>query len=138
MWNVPSLSGLSVLVVDDDPDARALVEQLLDESRAEVLLAASARRALDICSRQRIDILISDLAMPEMDGIEMVKRLSSQPDGEKILAIALTAFAHLDDRQAALQQGFDYFASKPVDAAELMRTDRRMRLATDGIKFRPG
>ena len=119
-WRVPNLSGLSVLIVDDDPDARVLVEQMLDGSGAEILLAASAQRALDICGRQRIDILISDIGMPEMDGLEMIRQLRSHEGGRSLLAIALTAFAHLEDRQAVLREGFDFFTSKPVDVGELM------------------
>jgi len=130
-WRVPNLSGLSVLIVDDDPDARVLVEQMLDGSGAEILLAASAQRALDICSRQRIDILISDIGMPEMDGLEMIRQLRSHEGGRNLLAIALTAFAHLEDRQAALREGFDFFTSKPVDVGELMVIVRKcfLRLA---------
>ena len=119
-WTVPNLSGLSVLVVDDHSDARMLVERMLEGSGAEILLAASATRALDICKRQRIDILISDLGMPEMDGLEMIRQMRAREDGRSLMAIAVTAFAHLEDRQVALRQGFDFLATKPVDAGELM------------------
>ena len=119
-WTVPNLSGLSVLVVDDHSDARMLVERMLEGSGAEILLAASAKRALDICKRQKIDILISDLGMPEMDGLEMIRQMRAREDGRSLMAIAVTAFAHLEDRQAALRQGFDFLATKPVDAGELM------------------
>ena len=119
-WSVPNLSGLSVLIVDDDPDARVLLEHILDGSGAEIFLASSARSALDICNRQKVDILISDLAMPEMDGLEMIRQLKFQENGRHVLAIALTAFAHLEDRQTALREGFDFFASKPLNAAELI------------------
>ena len=119
-WTVPNLSGLSVLVVDDHSAARMLVERMLEGSGAEILLAASAKRALDICKRQKIDILISDLGMPEMDGLEMIRQMRAREDGRSLMAIAVTAFAHLEDRQAALRQGFDFLATKPVDAGELM------------------
>ena len=119
-WSVPNLSGLSVLIVDDDPDARVLLDRMLDGSGAETLLAASAKNTLDICNRRNVDILISDLGMPEMDGLEMMRRLRAHEKGGSLLAIALTAFAHLDDRQAALRAGFNFFTSKPVDVAELM------------------
>ncbi|MGA7214703.1 MAG: response regulator [Terrimicrobiaceae bacterium] len=111
---------MSVLVVDDHSDARMLVERMLEGSGAEILLAASAKRALDICKRQKIDILISDLGMPEMDGLEMIRQMRAREDGRSLMAIAVTAFAHLEDRQAALRQGFDFLATKPVDAGELM------------------
>ena len=119
-WTVPNLSGLSVLVVDDHSDARMLVERMLEGSGAEIPLAASAKRALDICKRQKIDILISDLGMPDMDGLEMIRQMRALEDGRSLMTIAVTAFAHLEDRQAALRQGFDFLATKPLDAGELM------------------
>lgn len=116
------LRGLKILVVDDEADARELVRLLLRECQATIITAASFGEAIERFEREQPDVLISDIGMPEHDGYELVERLRSAGGqrGETIPAIALTAFARPEDRQRALDAGFQAHVVKPVQAAELI------------------
>jgi chemotaxis family two-component system sensor kinase Cph1 len=118
----PELSGLRVMVVDDEPDARELVTTLLEASGVEVTAAGSAHEVLALMPRVLPDILISDIGMPNMDGYELVQKLRELPaaSGGRTIAVALTAFARSEDRSRAFLAGFDMYLPKPVDPAELM------------------
>jgi signal transduction histidine kinase/ActR/RegA family two-component response regulator len=115
------LRGVRVLVVDDEWDAGELVRILLERAGAEVTTAASAREALDALSRMKPDILVSDIGMPEEDGISLIRKVRALPDsgGGKVPALALTAFARPDDRRQTLMNGFQIHLAKPVDPTEL-------------------
>lgn len=109
------LSGLSVLVVDDEPDTRQLLERILSDSGATVLAAESAESALSIIRKQVPDVLISDIGMPGIDGHELLRRIRRlNIDATNLPAIALTAFARLKDRTEALDAGYMTHLSKPV------------------------
>ena len=124
MVHTTELVGLKVLVVDDQPDARLLVERVLTDSGAEVLAAATAEEAIAFVKARRPDVLLSDIGMPDLDGFELLRRVRalSPGDGGKIPAIALTAFARSEDRTRALRAGFLVHVSKPVDPGELVAT----------------
>jgi PAS domain S-box-containing protein len=120
--NGPSLAGLKILVVDDEADARQLVEQLLRDCHAEVHSAKSAAEALVLLEKVRPDILLSDIGMPECDGyqfIQQVRRLSAERGG-KTPAVALTAFARTEDRIRTMVAGYQVHLSKPVEPHELL------------------
>jgi PAS domain S-box-containing protein len=114
------LSGLKVLVVDDEIDARELIKRVLAGAHAEVVTASSAEEALKIVDGA--DVLISDIGMPEMDGFELLRRVRAMTAtrGSKIPAIALTAFARSEDRTRALMAGYQVHISKPVSTPELI------------------
>ncbi len=116
------LRGLKVLVVDDDADARELVARVLAESRADVVIAASAAEALPLVERERPDVLVSDIGMPDVDGYELLRRVRAlgESRGGRVPAIALTAFARPEDRTRALRSGFLGHVTKPVGSAELV------------------
>jgi len=115
------LSNLVVLVVDDEPDSRELLHRLLCDCGATVITAASAAEALAEKDKQRPDILISDIGMPEIDGYQLLRSLRA--NGEvRFPAIALTAFARSEDRTRALLAGYVAHVSKPVEPAELIAT----------------
>jgi CheY-like chemotaxis protein len=124
------LSGMKVLVVDDEPDARQLLEQILLACGARVQLAADAEQALELLRGDRPDVLVSDIGMPNTDGFELIRRVRAQADADlsRVPAVALTAFTRRDDERRALREGFDRYLPKPVDAtalvAELARTVR--------------
>jgi PAS domain S-box-containing protein len=119
---VVDLSGVRALVVDDEADARALVKRVLESNRALVLTAASADEAIEVMQRESLDVLLSDIGMPEHDGYELLRRVRSLPasQGGAIPAVALTAFARSEDRRRALMAGFQLHVSKPVEPAELL------------------
>jgi len=119
---VRDMRGVSVLVVDDDRDARELIARILADCQASVRLAASARAAYDLLRAEPPDLLISDLGMPEVDGLELLSWVRQLPReaGGQVAAIALTAFARSEDRLKALEAGFSAHVSKPVEQTELM------------------
>ncbi len=116
------LSGVSVLVVDDDRDARELIARILTDCHARVRIAASAREAFDALRADLPDLLISDLGMPEVDGFELLSWVRSlgRDRGGLLPAVALTAFARSEDRLRALEAGFNSHISKPVEPSELI------------------
>jgi PAS domain S-box-containing protein len=117
------LSGLKILFVDDEPDARNLVKRLLEQYGAEVAIAENATVALDRIVHFCPDLLISDIGMPNVDGYEFLRRLrSSRDETAMVPAIALTAFARSEDRTRALLAGYMHHVSKPIEPSELLAT----------------
>jgi PAS domain S-box-containing protein len=115
-----TLSGVRVLVVEDDADSRALLEKILRDCGAAVTAAASAAEAFTAFSRERPDILVSDIGMPEEDGYSLLKRIRATENGDaQVPAIALTALARAEDRRRALLSGFQMHLAKPVEPTEL-------------------
>jgi signal transduction histidine kinase/ActR/RegA family two-component response regulator len=118
----PSIAGTSVLVVDDDEQTREVVAAHLLGCQASVLTAASAEQALDLLHRERVDVLLADIGMPDVDGYSLIRRLRASPIAAvaAIPAAALTAFVRDDDRQRALDAGFQLHLAKPVDERSLL------------------
>jgi PAS domain S-box-containing protein len=116
------LDGLKVLVVDDEVDTRELFKAGIGQCGAEVLTAGSAREALATLEEMRPDLLISDIGMPGEDGYELIRQVRALPAerGGRIPAIALTAYARMEDRLRALRAGYQMHISKPVELAELV------------------
>jgi PAS domain S-box-containing protein len=118
-----ALNGVRVLVVDDEADARDVVRRLLAGAGAQVLTAASAAEALALLEDQHADVLVSDIGMPGEDGYELIRKVRMMGGGiGSIRAVALTAFARLDDRTRAMLAGYQMHLAKPVDARELIVT----------------
>ncbi len=117
-----SLSGLKVLVVDDEPDARDLLRRLLERRHATVITAGSAIDGLQLLQQEKPDVLVSDIGMPMVDGYEFITQVRSlgAEHGGDLPAIALTAFARADDRARALRAGYTVHLSKPVEPANLI------------------
>ena len=115
------LRGARLLVVDDDDDARELLSIILQEAGAEVSTAASANEALEAFERERPDVLVSDIGMPDGDGYSLIRRVRSLEgqSGAKVPAVALTAFARAEDRGEALGSGFQAHLLKPSEPGEL-------------------
>jgi len=117
-----SLDGLKLLVVDDEADARRLLKRVFSDHGGAVTLAVSAFDALELARRERYDIIISDIGMPQMDGYALMRQIREMP-GERdrpTPAIALTAFARPDDRARALAAGYQIHTAKPVIPADLV------------------
>jgi signal transduction histidine kinase/CheY-like chemotaxis protein len=117
-----SLEGLAVLVVDDDDQSRAIVAEYLHDHQAVVLTAASAGQAIEMLQRERVDVLLADIAMPGEDGYSLIReiRRNRMVANWSIPAAALTSLARDEDRQHALQAGFQLHISKPVDPRSLI------------------
>jgi PAS domain S-box-containing protein len=117
-----NLAGVKVLVVDDEPDTRALVARLLKDRMASVITAGSAAEALDKIQAERPDVLVSDIGMPNEDGYTLMRRVRSlgAEHGGNVTAIALTAYARAEDRMRSIRAGFQLHIPKPVEPAELI------------------
>ena len=126
---VASLNGVSVLVVDDDEESRAIVAEYLSGQQAHVITAASAVQAFDVLRHQHVDVLLADIAMPEEDGYSLIKQIRASASGDTatIPAAALTSFARDEDRQHALEAGFHMHVAKPVDPRRLVETITALR-----------
>jgi CheY-like chemotaxis protein len=122
--SLPDLSGLLVLAVDDDRDARVLVSEILELAGARVLVAASAAEALAMLEKETPDVVVADLGMPQVDGLQFIARVRQHREARvrEVPAAALTAFARSEDRTKALRAGFHVHLAKPIDPAELVTT----------------
>jgi len=110
------LRAARILLVDDEPDAREVGQVALTSLGAQVRLAASAGEALALLRSEKFDVLVSDIGMPGVDGLSLirdVRRLPGCGEGE-LAAVALTAFARLSDRQAGIAAGFQSYVAKPI------------------------
>jgi PAS domain S-box-containing protein len=115
------LSGVTVLVVEDDTDARELTKRILTDAGAKVIEAASAEAALSRISTGQVNFLVSDIGMAGSDGYQLIRSLRAQGYGPEALpALALTAFARTQDRTDALGAGFQDHMVKPLDPAMLI------------------
>jgi signal transduction histidine kinase len=118
------LSGLTILVVDDEPDARDLLQAVLRGASAEVYLAATADEALRLLKQRRFSAIVSDVGMPQIDGYAFMREVRELPpaEGGRTPAIALTAFARSEDRTRAMLVGYQVHLSKPIEPRELVAT----------------
>ncbi|QKQ76333.1 PAS domain-containing protein [Nostoc sp. TCL240-02] len=117
------LTGIRVLTVDDDPDARELLTVLLTEYGATVLTVTSAAEVLANLESFQPDVLVSDIGMPEVDGYSLIQQIRTlTPEkGGQIPAIALTAYARVDDSERAITSGYQRHVTKPLDPEELVQ-----------------
>ncbi len=117
-----SLSGVSVLVVDDEADAREVLALLLEERGAQVTAVASAMAALRALKQCVPDVLVSDVGMPGLDGHELIRKLRTLPEtaGGQVPAVALTAYATANDSAKALAAGFTRHVTKPIVPSEIV------------------
>ncbi len=118
----PDLRGFHVLVIDDEADARMVIQYILEKCNATVTTAASAGEGLEAVKQHRPDMILSDIGMPIEDGYEFLMQLRqlSEQEGGDTPAVALTAFARAEDRHRALMAGFQMHLPKPVEAGELL------------------
>jgi CheY-like chemotaxis protein len=116
------LSGLRVLVVEDDPDARELVAAILEDAGAIVEAAESAAAGFAAMRSFRPQLLVSDISMPDEDGYSLIRRVRALgvTDGGDIPSIALTAHTRIEDRAKALRAGFTLHMGKPVRPVDLV------------------
>jgi PAS domain S-box-containing protein len=116
------IAGIRVVVVDDEPDARALLRRLLEDCDATVYVASCAAEAVELVQKERPDVLVSDIGMPREDGYSLIRRIRQLPsdEGGATPAVALTAYARADDRVSVVLAGFQHHLSKPVEPAELI------------------
>jgi PAS domain S-box-containing protein len=123
-----SLEGIRVLAIDDDADARSLLKVMLEAAGATAHMAGSAGDGLEQLLRRPVDVVICDIGMPEVDGYSFIRDVRRLRDREKseVAAVALTAYARLQDRMEALRAGFQNHLPKPVEPSELLAVVRSL------------
>lgn len=114
------LSGLRVLVVEDDADSREFLITVLQQDGAEVTAVASVSEALRVLESCQLDVLVSDIGMPVEDGYSLIRKVRVLLPQAELPAIALTAYARDEDRQQALLAGFQMHISKPIEPGKLV------------------
>jgi CheY-like chemotaxis protein len=120
---LPRLDNVRVLVVDDEADGRTLIARILEDRGAHLTCASDAVEALQHLARDRFDVLLSDIGMPDMDGYELIRRIrarESSSSEDRLAAVAVTAYARPEDRQRSLLAGYQMHLPKPIEARELV------------------
>jgi CheY-like chemotaxis protein len=120
-----ALGGLTILVVEDEPETLDLVSMILRDSGADVRSAANAEAAMDSLEAATPHVMVSDLNLPGADGCELVRRVRER-FGRTVPAIALSASKSFGDAKRALEAGFDVHVAKPVSAGELVEAVRAL------------
>ena len=121
------LRGVRILLVEDEADTREMLAQALAQHGAKPLQADSARQAFHVIQKEKIDLIISDIGMPDVDGYTFMRKVRSMKSAmNKVPAIALTAYAGEEDRNRAGDAGFNSHIAKPVTLSELMNVISRL------------
>lgn len=112
--------ALRIMVVDDNPDITESLSILLEMLGHRVVTENDARHALTRLARASMDVCLLDIGMPEMDGLELARRIRAEITGPQPVLIAVTGFGEQSDREAAMAAGFDRFTVKPLQANTLI------------------
>ena len=124
-----------VLVVDDESQIRDLLKEFLTNEAYEVILASNGKEAIELAGREHPDVILLDVMMPEIDGIEVCKRLKGEPKTQFIPVIVITGY--VDNKIVAIEVGADDFVHKPVNLTELafrVKSILRTRYLTDELE----
>ena len=116
----PARKSIHLMIVEDDPDTLEMLRATLEARGFRVTSCESAAQSLKVASAHQVDLIISDIGMPEMDGFQMMKQLREISGYQNVPAIALSGYASEKDAKSALAAGFDAHVSKPVNPAELV------------------
>jgi DNA-binding response OmpR family regulator len=113
------LNKKRILIADDEKDIRILVSQILGEEKYKIYFASNGREAIESANENKPDLLILDLMMPEIDGVEVCRRLKQNKDTNKIPIIMLTAKTAVADKIEGFVTGADEYITKPFDPSKL-------------------
>ncbi len=127
-------SGIRVLLVDDEPINREITQVLLEDLSFHVDTAENGEIAVDLASRQPYDLILMDMQMPVMDGLEATRRIRSLAEGKDLLIIAMTANAFSEDKERCLTAGMDDFTTKPIDPDAFFDLLHRHLSSRSGLK----
>ncbi len=126
------LTGVHILIVEDDNDSRNVLAVLLQRLGALVEAVASAKEAFERVQARRPDVLVSDIGMPDEDGYSLIRRVRQLDGSGRVPAIALTAYARQQDANSAIESGYDRHLPKPVTPADLVRAIKSIIGASQG------
>jgi two-component system, cell cycle response regulator DivK len=125
------MAGEQILIVDDNPANLKLARVLLMTEGYTVLTAVNAEQALVVLKTARPRLILMDLQLPGIDGLELTRRIKSNPETKEIIILALTSYAMKGDQEKALASGCDGYYSKPIDTVELPKAiARHLGMAT--------
>lgn len=110
-----SFGGAHVLLVEDEPINREIAQMLLEDLGFEVDTAEDGQEAVEKVSKQPYDLILMDMQMPRMDGLDATRHIRALPGGQDLLIIAITANAFAEDKERCKQAGMDYFSTKPIN-----------------------
>ncbi len=114
------LSGIHVLLVDDDADTLQLLTAALAHSKATITAVSSAEAAIEAITINRPDVVVSDIAMPDQDGYYLIEKIRTLHPDQPVPAVAITAYAQEEDREKALASGYRTYLAKPIELSELL------------------
>ena len=120
------LNEVDILLVEDESNAREIMQRLLQERGAKVRAVESAAEARDAIEMRRPRLIISDIGLPGEDGYAFMRDVRARETNGRLAALAVTAFARPEDRQQALDAGFDEHLPKPVDPDKLLELAARL------------
>ncbi len=123
---IQGLSGLRVLVLDDEADARELMAMTLEQCDAIPVEAGSVREALRLLHDQRPDVILADIELPEQDGFEFMRIVRQYMTAARVPSIAVTAYVNSNEREKALRAGYDAHIAKPVERQRLLTAVARV------------
>jgi CheY-like chemotaxis protein len=111
--------GHRILVIEDNPQNRILVKDVLEFHGYEIIEAADGQTGIEMAKNHKPDLILMDIQMPTMDGITAGKIIRGDPDTKNIKMIAVTSFAMLGDKERIMEAGFDHYIAKPINTREL-------------------
>lgn len=126
------LGGVHVLVVEDDPDGNELITTILERFGARVTSVGNAASALEALDKETPNLLVSDIGLPDADGMTLIRQVRQRPEAAKLPAVALTAYASRQDATKAIAAGFDAHVAKPVQPAMLGSVLARLLATKEG------
>ena len=115
------MAGEKILVVEDNPVNRRLIEFLLRSQGYQLSQAATAQEAFELLKAERIDLILMDVQLPGIDGLEATKKLKADPRTSDIPVVAVTSYAMKGDREKALAAGCVGYITKPIDKTILLQ-----------------
>lgn len=118
--------GCKVLYIEDNLHSIELVRRILDKEGYEVLCAANGAQGLEIAFQEKPDLIITDIHMPQMNGIEVAQQIRANPELKDTPIIALTAHTMYIDRQEYVKTGFNAYVAKPIMRPEFLNIVRRV------------
>jgi len=129
----PPRAAAQLMIIEDDEDTLEMLRATLEMHGFQVTACDSAAETLQVARNKSVDLIISDIGMPQMDGLEMIRQLRELENYKSVPAIALTGYASAKDEKAALAAGFDAHVSKPVDPKELLDLINRFIKSPAGV-----
>ena len=110
-----------ILIVEDDPNSRMLARDLLQRFGYAIIEATDGKQGVELAKARKPDLILMDIMMPEMDGLEATRILKADATTKKIPVLALTSYAMTGDKERILQAGCDGYVTKPIDIEELLK-----------------